>query len=38
VKKEQKRKSEGKDHNGGMIIEELNEVLKHAKKTGKAVD
>jgi len=32
VKKEQKRKSEGKDHNGGMIIEELNEVLKHAKK------
>jgi len=36
---EEEMRSEGTDDNEDMItIEELNEVLKHAKKTGKVVD
>jgi len=36
---EEERRSEGTDDNEDMItIEELNEVIKHAKKTGKFVD
>ena len=35
----EERRSEGTDDNEDMItIEELNEVIKHAKKTGKFVD